>query len=606
MKYLKSLFALLAVLMLLVSCDSILNPADDSHSDGDRILRDPAFSEGLLMYAYQMVPFNDATANRRNGYTEMATDDAVSSNRSNPYLRIATGEWTSQPFHDNQRDYLVVWNKCIRGMLYANKFLEVIDVVPWKTSSPETHEGYKRRFKGESYALRGILKYHLLQTAGGYDVDGVLAGFPDYDHLKGDVSETVADFNKPRMTFAQSMESINRDLDKALEYLPMDYKNASSMANISAGFEQFVKNNDFGPYNKVFGDEAIQRISGRIVRAYKARAALLAASPAFNSGDDKALWATVANLAGALLKEHGGVGGMDVNGHKWFTASYVDGINMSNDLKEMIWRRPRSAIREWEVDNYPPLQYGSGLVNPTQNLVDAFPMKNGYPIASGQSGYNPNNPYTDRDPRLSLYIVHDGSRINGQVITTGVGGRENAKDSVPTSTRTGYYLIKTLRDEMNASSTANQTKNHYIVNMRFTELYLIYAEAANEAWGPDGDNGYGLTPKTVLEAIRQRAGISAPDSYLNSISTQDAMRQMIRNERRIELSFEGFRFWDLRRWKSDLAESARGVNINADKTRYDVVDVEVRAYDNNYMHYGPIPNDEIIKYDQLKQNRGWN
>lgn len=602
MNYYKIFFALWIVWMPLVSCDSLFNPEDDSHSDGNRLLNDPAFSEGLLMTAYLQIPFNDATANRRNGFTEMATDDAVSSNRSNTFLRVGTGEWTS--LYSN--DYLTVWNKCIRGILYTNKFLTVIDVVPWKKSNPETHEAYIRRFKGESYAVRGILKYHLLQTVGGYDNQGELLGFPDYDHLTGDVSETAADFNKPRMTFAQSMESIYKDLDRALEYLPMDYRNVSSPADIPAGFEPYIIGNDLAPYNKVFGDEAVQRVSGRIALAYKARAALLAASPAFNPNDDKTLWAEAAGIAGRLLKEHGGVAGMDANGHKWFTASYADGINSSNDRKEMIWRRPKSLIRDWEVDNYPPLQYGSGLVNPTQNLVDAFPASNGYPITHNQSEYDPNRPYENRDPRLSLYIVHDGSVINGQVIHTGVGGRQNAKDSIPTSTRTGYYLLKPLRSDMNASSTANQTKNHYVVNMRFTELYLLYAEAANEAWGPDGDNGYGITPREAIGAIRQRAGIATPDRYLGTIGSAEEMRRLIRNERRLELSFEGFRFWDLRRWKSDLTEAARGVNINVDKTKYEIVDVEVRAFDNDYMHYGPIPHAEITKYDQIKQNRGWN
>jgi len=583
----------------------MFNPEDDSHSDGDRLLRDPAFSEGLLMSAYLQIPYNESTAEKRNGYTEMATDDAVSSNRSNQYLRIATGEWTSR----SSNNYLTLWNRCTRGILYANKFLKVIDIVPWKPSNSKTHEAYIRRFTGEAYAVRGMLKYHLLQSIGGYSEDGQLLGFPDYDHLTGEITETANDFNKPRMTFEQCLESIYEDMDRALEYLPMDYKNVSNMANIPAGFEQFVvkgaEKDDFGAFNKVFGDEAIQRISGRIVKAYKARVALLAASPAFNPNNDKTLWAAAANMAGTLLKEHGGTGGMDANGHKWFTASFADGINMSNDKKEMIWRRPRSTIRDWEVDNYPPIQYGNGLVNPTQNLVDAFPMKDGYPISHNNSSYDPKKPYENRDPRLNLYIVHDGSVINGQTITTGVGGRQNAKDSIPTSTRTGYYLMKTLRSDMNVSSTANQTKNHYTVNMRFTELYLIYAEAANEAWGPDGDNGYGITPRDVMEAIRKRAGIT-DDPYLNSITNAEEMRELIRNERRIELSFEGFRFWDIRRWKLDLTETARGVNINIDKTRYDIVDVEARAYDNNYMHYGPIPFSEIVKYDQIKQNKGWN
>jgi len=75
-------------------------------------------------------------------------------------------------------------------------------------------------------------------------------------------------------------------------------------------------------------------------------------------------------------------------------------------------------------------------------------------------------------------------------------------------------------------------------------MFLIYAEAANEAWGPDLDpKGYGFTPRSILAAVRKRAGIPIADPYLASITTQADMRELIRNERRIELCFEGQRFW---------------------------------------------------------------
>ncbi len=81
------------------------------------------------------------------------------------------------------------------------------------------------------------------------------------------------------------------------------------------------------------------------------------------------------------------------------------------------------------------------------------------------------------------------------------------------------------------------------------------------------------------------------------------MRKLIRNERRIELCFEGFRFWDLRRWKEDLTDPAKGVNINGNN--HTVVQVEDRKYDNSYMIYGPLPDTEVLKYNALIQNKGW-
>lgn len=109
----------------------------------------------------------------------------------------------------------------------------------------------------------------------------------------------------------------------------------------------------------------------------------------------------------------------------------------------------------------------------------------------------------------------------------------------------------------------------------------------------------------MIKAIRQRAGIGLEngDEYLESIKgDQTAMRELIRNERRLELSFEGFRFWDLRRWDSNLTETTEGMTIR--NGNYDVMDVENRVF-GDYMIYGPVPYSEILKFTELKQNSGW-
>ena len=145
---------------------------------------------------------------------------------------------------------------------------------------------------------------------------------------------------------------------------------------------------------------------------------------------------------------------------------------------------------------------------------------------------------------------------------------------------------------------------HYTPRIRFTEIFLNYAEAANEAWGPTGNGGHGYSAYDIIAALHNRAGVG--NGYLESIKTdKDKMRQLIRNERRIELSFEGFRFWDLRRWNAPLTEKAMGMSINsANKTTYTPVDVETRDY-KDYMNYGPIPYSEVLKFNQLQQNKGW-
>src|SRR5690606_34658745 len=131
-------------------------------------------------------------------------------------------------------------------------------------------------------------------------------------------------------------------------------------------------------------------------------------------------------------------------------------------------------------------------------------------------------------------------------------------------------------------------QKHFNAHIRFTELYLNYAEAANEAWGPEGTGPNAYSAREVVRAIRMRAGISQPDAFLEAVSTKEEMRNLIKNERRLELCFEGFRFWDIRRWKDDLTEPARGVRVT-ESGEYNYFEVEKRAYDNSYMHYGPIP-----------------
>src|SRR5690606_37676523 len=173
---------------------------------------------------------------------------------------------------------------------------------------------------------------------------------------------------------------------------------------------------------------------------------------------------------------------------------------------------------------------------------------------------------------------------------------------------TGYYLKKLLRQDVNANPSGPTDQYHYKPFIRYTEIFLGYAEAANEAWGPTGAGGNGYSAYDVVKAIRERAGVGLAnnDAYLESIKNdKDAMRELIRNERRLELCFEGHRFWDLRRWKvplEKLNETAKGVRISG--TTYEVIDVEHREY-KEHMYYGPIPFGEVNKFSELVQKRGW-
>lgn len=582
------LFFVFSSLVISISGCSVLEPENDNHSTIDRIYEDPAYAEGLLIRAYTLIPTNDYR------FDEVATDDAVSNDKFNSYMRMATGEWSALYNPQN------LWNNCNQAILYINHFLDVVEDVPWKWTDEALNDVYIRRLKGESYALRGLFKYFLARNHGGIGADGNLLGAPIYNEFL----ESEEDFYTPRAAFEDFVQSAMDDLDKSLTFLPMDYGDIGSLGELPPGFSEIT---DVSYYNDVFGEFSQQRMSGRHAIAIQSRLALLAASPAFNPDGNTERWALAADLAASLLDDIGGLSGLDEKGHLFYLKAQVDEADITGgnklDLQEILWRRPIYNNRTREVRNFPPSLYGDGRINPTQNLVDAFPMANGYPITSDKSDFDPENPYANRDPRLNLYIVYNGSEMKGETILTEVNGGINGVDAVQNSTRTGYYLRKLLREDVNANPASASNQKHFNTHIRYTEIFLNYAEAANEAWGPDNKGAHGYSAKEIIAAIRQRAGIAQPDTYLEGISSREEMRELIHNERRLELCFEGFRFWDLRRWKYDLTEPARGVQI--ENGTYNYFTVEARNYNNSYMHYGPIPDKEITKFD-LVQNEGWN
>lgn len=235
-------------------------------------------------------------------------------------------------------------------------------------------------------------------------------------------------------------------------------------------------------------------------------------------------------------------------------------------------------------------------------------MANGRPITDAASGYDASNPYAGRDPRLRMFILVNGGTAgpNNSMINTAADGPTNdALNKVETSTRTGYYLRKLLRQDVNLNPNSANNQRHYKPHIRYTEIFLNYAEAANEAWGPTGTGAYSFSAYDVIKAIRTRAGVGTTngDPYLEEMKgSKEQMRALIRNERRIELCFEGFRFWDLRRWNASLGETAKGVSIR--NNNYSIINVESRQFQ-PFMIYGPIPYGEILKFGSLEQNKGW-
>ena len=554
------------------SCD-MFEPIDENRITTEYVGTDPESAEGVLLQAYNGLI-------NQYSFSEAATDDAVNNQLSSGYKRMATGELTAQYNPANR------WNRYER-VLYINKFIDILEAgnVQWSRDE-DINTLFGERLRGEAYALRAAYHMWILQTHAGIGSNGQLLGVPY-------ITEFIAsdgDFNTPRLSFEAMVTAINDDLEEAVQILPFDYSDdIADVPPVYAGYEH-------DKYKVAFGSQYNLRVSGRIAKALQARLALFAGSPSFLNGNG--YYETAAAKAAEVLNTIGGIDGMVEGGHIFYDE------DSDKDSGELLWRASignNSSSRE--EDNFPPSRNGSGEINPTQNLVDAFPMASGYP-ATEANGYDPQNPYENRDPRLKEYIVVNGSSIGGGTINTGVGGGVDRLDSISEqSTTTGYYLRKLLHPEVRINDDGSTVgKKHINIYMRYTELFLILAEAANEIGGPNHEVG-GMSAKAILAAIRERGGIDQPDAYLDAMASQEEMRSLIRNERRIELSFEGFRFYDMRRWGLDLTETARGYFYNG--TAYvDVPNVEVRNYP-DHATYLPIPYNEVLKFSELIQNEGW-
>ena len=579
----------------LTSCDDLINPALENVQDITEMYNDPTFARGLIDNAFLVLPYDGSSV------SDVATDDAVSNDNSNTYKQMATGNWTSQVNPINQ------WETRYHAIQYCNLFLENIEKVTWDYSSEALNQMHMDLYRGQALALRGLHMFYLLRAHCGM-VGGQLMGVPI--HLNSE--DQSSDFNQPRNTFKECIDQIMADFDEALKYLPAEFGDVSAGA-IPAKYASLGATD--AEYNRAFGNLQRGKISANIIAAFKAQVAIFAASPAYAAGSAMT-YEQAAKYAADYLKIRGGLNAVDPTGWRWYDLKdFIKNYKFTDpDPVEIVWRGNVGDSHSMESDCFPPSLYGNGRINPTQNLVDAFPMANGYPITASASGYDASNPYANRDPRLHAYILVNGDpmgvnsdKINTQADATTLDGlnRENGK-----STTTGYYMRKLMRDDVNLNPSSTTDQRHFGVRIRTTELLLDYAEAANEAQGPLAQvGGATYSAYDIIKAIRARVHEDGwNDAYLESIKgDQTKMRELIRNERRLELCFENHRFWDLRRWKAPLTEGAKGVSITTSATgvtTYSPINVEARQYQ-DYQYYGPIPYSEMLKWSNLQQNDGW-
>jgi hypothetical protein len=282
-----------------------------------------------------------------------------------------------------------------------------------------------------------------------------------------------------------------------------------------------------------------------------------------------------------------------------------------------------AASSDFERRNFPIGVEGGGTGTcPTQNLVNAYEMKNtGLPIKVQGSTYNLVRPYNNRDPRLAATVIFNLSPANNVVIETFFGGANGLP--LINATKTGYYLRKLLLQDIDlraqAPPGALKTKEHNWILFRYAEVLLNYAEAMNEAYGPEvAPPGGGLTAREAVNEVRKRALMplfpgsnnNATPKTLNPLNQTD-FRTKLRNERRVELAFEDHRFWDIRRWKIGnetkeiYAMKIKSAPETTFKFTYEEVLLETRVFEDR-MNLYPIPQSEIFKSNgKLEQNNGW-
>lgn len=433
-----------------------------------------------------------------------------------------------------------------------------------------------------------------------------LGGLPIITNVPDRNNADSSQLYYPRSTFAETVDFITSDLDTVILNAHLAVK-----------------------YNQ--GDADAGRATLGAALALKGWVQLYAASPAFNTGQpaagadphhiagynqfDANRWAAAAATFKQFLDQYG-------NGHPYGLFSDLSALwyEANEYNSEVLWDRqvvPVTMGSSFEQYGGPVWINGAyytwGNYNPTQELVDQFQMANGKSIQDPSSGYDPQHPYVDREPRFYQWIVYDGAPYKmtwmdkQDTIYTRIDKVRPSKNQIDFGTddvsNTGYYFKKRLNPLVRPGGGTISGAN--FIYYRYAEILLGYAEAQNEAVGPDA------TVYEVMNQLRTRAGLPNLPASLS----KEAMREAIHHERRVELCFENKRFYDLIRWKTAeqlLIHDRHGMKIsnsvpenNSGVWQYEVVPLNHPHVFVPKMYLNPIPQDVIDRNPRVVQNPGY-
>lgn len=570
-------FFLMFIIIAVISCDDSFDVKYDADFKPEQVFVNYDRLRRVGMKAYLYVPsgFN----NIGGAFLAAATDEAEHTNLSSSVQKFNMGSWNQYSNPDDQ------WANLYQGIYYANFFLEESEnykeICIQDTITINGKQTYKENIqdiawlRNEVRFLRAYFHFELMKRYG--EIPIVTKTLTAEEALR-----------VPRYSLNDCIDFIEKECFIVKDSLVVDW----------VGF----KDTQYG------------RVTKGTALALRSRVLLYAASTLYNPENDIHRWKLAASAAHDV---------MSMNKYSLYI-SYNNLFKVPNSYQcsEIIFMRMQLSSNSLERANYPVgTDGGNSGTCPTQNMVDAYEMRDG----SRFNWNNPahaSNPYQNRDPRLGFTIAVNGSTWNGRTIESFVGGIDGIDKKG--ASRTGYYLKKHITENLNL--TLGQTSIHSWILFRYGEILLNYAEAMNEAYGPDDDNGFGLTSRQVINQLRGAEGIARRDVRMPAVTIakaqgQSEMRNVIRNERRIELAFEDHRFWDVKRWSDNtsqnesVASNALGtpvkgilINKNEDKSlSFSVFQVESRVFSEKMLWY-PIPQVEINKYPegQFKQNIGWN
>lgn len=593
---LSNIFLGFSILLSASACQDALDTKTTFELSSDDVWRVPSMAQGVLYKAYNAI--SNRPDSYGNNFLDCATDNAVTRSYSSSVYTLGMGGVTefNNPIGN--------WSDSYNMLQYVNEFLEkgLTDEIKYNWETEETDQAIKQRLSGEAYFLRAWWQFELLKVYGGKGVDGKAYGTPIVRHYIS--QEEAAQYDKfVRPSYQECVDSIAIDLDRAIKLLPDKYTGSDP---------------NWGSTH----DGRANRLAAAV---FKSRVLLYSASPAFQDDDVVKItgmgeyqivdeekyyskWKKVALEINKLF----GVDGMPAT-FVPLTKEYLAGANDDTKSTDFVFRKYTNN-KTMEQQHFPPFYYGNANTTPSLNLVKSFCLTStGYPLGDDYEEWalNAGQYAASLDKRFSLNVYANGMNFadSNVPLDIAIGGKDSESFSEK-ATRTGFYLAKFLATKAKMlTPTAGSNSTHYYPLLRVMELFMNYAEAANEAWGPISSEQGAKTSKDIISDIRSQAGGITNDKYLADMSgSKENFRKLIQNERRVEFAFENHRYFDMRRWLLPLNEDVYGVKITKDEdgyTEYSKFTVEPRKFEvKNY--YFPLPYTELKKNSNLINNLGWN